>query len=67
MHKAIGVKLGEEFWVEVDTYQDADQFKKVVEAVGADKESGPLFGQLCGLISSSYSAIMGEFSRLNIE
>lgn len=63
MDKAIGAEPGE-VWVEVDKYQNAEQFKKVVEAVGADEKSGPLFGQLYGLISKSYSIIMGEFSRL---
>jgi uncharacterized protein YbaA (DUF1428 family) len=62
--KAIGAQSGEEVWVEVDTYQDADQFKKVVEGVGADQNSGPLFSQLYGLLSLGYSVIMGEFRRL---
>ena len=66
MDKAIGAKPDEEVWIEVDTYHDADQFKKVVEAVGADKGSGSLFGQLYGLISSGYSIIMGEYSYLEI-
>ena len=62
--KVVDAKPDEEVWVEVDTYQDAEQFKKVVEAVGGDKTSDPLFGQLYTLVSKGYSVVMGEFSRL---
>jgi len=64
--KAVGAKSDEEVWIEVDTYQDADQFKKAMGAVGADKEAGPMYAQLYGLISQGYSVITGEFSHLKI-
>jgi len=64
LDKAIGAQSDEEVWVEVDTYQNAQQFKTVVEAVGGDEKGEPLFNQLYGLISQGYSIVMGEFTRL---
>ncbi len=66
LDKAIGAHDGEEVWVELDTYQDVEQFKRVVAAIGADEKSGPLFGQLYGLASQGYSIVMGEFDRLKL-
>jgi uncharacterized protein YbaA (DUF1428 family) len=66
LDKAIGAQSGEEVWVEVDMYQNARQFRTVVEAVGGDEKGELLFGQLYGLISQGYSTIMGEFTRLEV-
>ena len=61
--KALGASLGDEIWVEVDTYKDADDFQRVVQAVGNDPEAGPLWGELAQ-VTSKHPIIMGEFSQI---
>ena len=61
--KALGTSAEEEIWVELDTYKDAKDFQRVVEAVGNDAEAGPLWGELAQ-VTSKHPIIMGEFSQV---
>ena len=60
---ALGTSAQEEIWVELDTYKDANDFQRVVEAVGNDAEAGPLWGELAQ-VASKHPIIMGEFSQI---
>jgi Protein of unknown function (DUF1428) len=62
--KTLGATKNDEVWIEVDAYKDASHFGRVVEAVGADEDAGPLWGKLMELSSPGKSISMGEFSRL---
>jgi uncharacterized protein YbaA (DUF1428 family) len=62
--KAFKATEDDEVWIEVDSYKDASDFNKVVEAVGADKDAGPLWGKLMELVTPGRSISMGEFTRL---
>jgi len=66
LDKALSARPGEEVWVEIDTYRNAQEFKTVVEAIDGDERGEPLFNQLMGLISQGWSIIMGEFTRLDV-
>ena len=61
--KALGTSADEEIWVELDTYKDAHDFQRIVEAVGNDAEAGPLWGELAQ-VTSKHPIIMGEFSQI---
>lgn len=64
--KAFNATRDDEVWIEVDSYKDATHFNKVVEAVGADKDAGPLWGKLIELVTPGRSISMGEFSTLTV-
>ena len=61
--KALGTSTGDEIWVEVDSYRDADQFQRVVAEIGNDADAGPLWGELAQ-VTSTHPIIMGEFSQI---
>lgn len=62
--KVLGTKGEEEIWIEVDTYEDAKEFGRIVGEIGQDPGAGPLWGELSQL-TSEHPVVMGEFSILS--
>lgn len=63
---ALDTSSREEVWVEVDSYPNADEFRKIVALIGEDKDAGPLWGELAE-ITAGRKIIMGEFLLLTKE
>jgi len=61
--KPLGTSTDEEIWIEIDSYQDASEFARIVAEIGNDAEAGPLWGELSQL-TTEHPIIMGEFSEL---
>jgi len=51
------------FWIELDSYQDASEFARIVGEIGNDADAGPLWGELSQL-TTEHPIIMGEFMQL---
>jgi len=61
--KTLGTKTDEEVWIEVDAYENASEFARIVAAIGQDTDAGPMWGELAQL-TSEHPVIMGEFDVL---
>jgi len=61
--KALGASSGEEVWVEVDSYLNADEFHRIVALIGEDQDADPLWGELAE-VTAERKVIMGEFRLL---
>jgi hypothetical protein len=61
--KSLGTTADEEIWIEVDSYESASEFARIVAKIGEDAAAGPLWGELSQL-TSDHPIIMGEFDRL---
>jgi hypothetical protein len=40
--KSLGTSANEEVWIELDSYQDASKFARIVGEIGNNAEAGPL-------------------------
>ena len=63
---ALDTSSGEEVWVEVDSYPNANDFRKIVAQIGEDQDAGPLWGELAE-VTAERRIIMGEFLLLTKE
>ena len=61
--KVLGTKSDEEIWIEVDSYENASEFARIVADIGRDAAAGPLWGELAKL-TSDHPVVMGEFELL---
>jgi uncharacterized protein YbaA (DUF1428 family) len=61
---ALSATPEEEVWVEVDSYPNAAEFKRIVAEIGEDEEAEPLWGELAR-ITAGRPIIMGEFAKLS--
>ena len=61
--KTLGTKENEEIWIEVDTYENAKEFARIIAAIGQDADAGSMWGELAQL-TSDHPVIMGEFELL---
>jgi len=61
--KELGTTKEEEIWIEVDSYQNASEFARIVAEIGNDAEAGPLWGELAQ-VTTEHPIIMGEFVQL---
>jgi hypothetical protein len=61
--KTLDTKDNEEIWIEVDTYENAKEFARIVAAIGQDADAGPMWGELAQL-ASDHPVIIGEFELL---
>jgi len=64
--RALDTTSGEEVWVEVDSYPNADEFHRIVALIGEDQDAGPLWGELAE-VTAGRKVIMGEFQLLTKE
>jgi len=61
--KTLGTTADEEIWIEIDVYENASEFARIVADIGQDAAAGPLWGELSQL-TSDHPVIMGEFEKL---
>ena len=61
--KTLGTSSDEEIWIELDSYQNASEFARIVGEIGQDEAAGPLWGELAQL-TTERPVIMGEFETL---
>ncbi len=62
----IPVGQGEELWVEVHSYRDAEHAKEMMANCEKDERMQPLFKQFMDIIVPGSKVVMGDFSRLNL-
>lgn len=63
--KILGTTPDEEIWIEIDRYESASEFARIVASIAEDTAAGPLWGELAQL-TSKHPVIMGEFDRLSM-
>ncbi len=58
--KTLGTKENEEIWIEVDTYENAKEFARIIAAIGQDADAGSMWGEL----SAAYFGPPGHHGRV---
>jgi hypothetical protein len=61
--KTLGTTEDEEIWIEIDSYENASEFARIVANIGQDAGAGPLWGELSQL-TTEHPVVMGEFNVL---
>jgi uncharacterized protein YbaA (DUF1428 family) len=56
---------GEEVWIGLDRYEDADQCREVMRAVDEDPDIDPLYERVVQLVGSADRIVRGEFRQMD--
>ena len=57
--------IGEEIWIGLDRYEDADQCEQVMQAVDEDPDINPLYERVVQLVGSADRIVRGEFRQVD--
>ena len=55
---------GEEIWVGLERYEDAEHCERVTKAVNTDPDIDPLYERIVGLAGSAARIVRGEFEQV---